>query len=478
MSREDGDPKLEGAALNNLGLIADERGDYRHSLELYSEALEIFQRIDFPSGQTDALGNIGGVHLLLGRYREARDYYKQALSISERESLKFEASIDLGNLALCYLGLGEIEESLRALDRALALAREIGAAKEEADWSKARGAALQKVGKYELALKELGTALDSYERAGNQRELVEALSEIGGLHVLLGDSVSGEAHFERAAGLARSIGYSRGEIHNLIALGRLRQTQQRLDEAIPLYEQAYERSLAADDRSGMAASALRLADIHRQRSRFDEALVEARCALATARGVGARPIEAQALATLGNIARQRDKLEEALQQYDQAWPIAEATGRRELGWRIRYRRGQVLEGLGRTPEAVTAYDQAVEIIEGLRLQLSERRFRAGYIDDRYQPYLALIRLLLEIGQTKRAFSFSEKLRARAYLDLLAQGEPPIRDEDQRWAEAELRERIRKLERTLEDENNKPPEQRRPAASSKRPSSLTTSSCQS
>jgi hypothetical protein len=50
----------------NLGLVFDERGDYKHSLEQYQRALEIHRASHFERGEGDTLGNIGGIYLPLG----------------------------------------------------------------------------------------------------------------------------------------------------------------------------------------------------------------------------------------------------------------------------------------------------------------------------------------------------------------------------------------------------------------------------
>lgn len=463
LARQLGDRQLEAAALNNLSLVYDEQGDYQRSLEQYQRALELHRATNSAEGEGATLGNIGGVYLLLGQYREAMRYYLQSLAISERLDLKPSASQDLGNLALCHLGLGQISEALNSFDRALALAREAGLKKEEADWRHGKGSVLLRAGKYDAALDQYRQALNTYEQAGLKRELVEALNNLGTLHVLLGDVGTGEAHFRRAVELGRAIGYPRGAAFNLVALGDLEWRRKRHERAEALYVEALEWARQADDRNLMAAVQFQLALNYRDQARWEDAARAARKALDIAQPVGARAAEAKAWYALGEAARGQGRFEEALRHYAAGEEIAGAVGDPELRWRLAYGEGQGLEKAGRDQEAVAAYKRAVVIIEEVRSQLREERFRAGYIEDKYDVYVALVRLLLKLKRPGEAFQFSEKLRARSYLELLDRGLPPVRNHAQRQAEAELRERIRRLQRALEDEQAKPAPQRRSQA---------------
>ena len=117
----------------------------------------------------------------------------------------------------------------------------------------------------------------------------------------------------------------------------------------------------------------------------------------------ARQLEAQARFTYGEISRAQGNPREALEHYGAGQQVLEALGDPELGWRIAYGQGQALETLGRDQDAVGAYRRAADIIEEVRSQLAEERYRAGYIEDKYQVYVALVRLQLKMGRLGEAF---------------------------------------------------------------------------
>lgn len=457
------DKELEGSARNNLGLVFDERGDYKHSLEQYQRALELHRATHFERGQGDTLGNIGGVYLLLGKFREALPYYQQALAISERLGLKPASSDDLGNIALCLAGTGDIDGALQSFDRALAVAHDTGLTKEEADWRKGKGTTLVGLGRFDGALREYAAAEEVYGRAGLKRELVEALIDTGYVYELLGDGVSAESRFQHALQLAKEIDNASGETAGLIALGDLERRRKKYDAAETYFQQALERARTGGDEGTTIDATIRRAMNDIDRKRYDLALENASAASQRAEGIGNRPAMALARYVLGEARRSKGQLAAALEQYSAAQAIQEQLRDPELGWRIQYGRGLVFATQAKTDDAIAAYKAAIRIIEDTRSGISEERYRAGYIEDRYQVYVALVELLLKLHKPSDAFLYSEKLRARAYFDQLGLDDPRVSDTGSQQRIRELGEQIRSLRRTLEKEYAAPQKERREQA---------------
>ena len=319
------------------------------------------------------------------------------------------------------------------------------------------------VGKYAGALEQFRQALQPYEQAGLRRELVEGLSDLGALELRLGDAASAEREFRRAVELSPAIGHERGVTSNLIALGGLEWRRKRFAEAAAFYGEALARADKAGDQAGAATARVQLALTYRDLGRPGDAAREAGLALESARARQVRPLEAAALYAQGEVARASMQSEAALKHYADCETIVRGTSDPELGWRVAFGRGRALEVVGRSGDALSAYKEAVWIIELVRSELREERFRAGYVEDKYHVYVALVQLLLKLGRAGEAFTYSERLRARSYLDLLSRAQPPVRDDTQRQTEAALRSRIRLLQRKVEEETVRPPaEQRRQA----------------
>jgi CHAT domain-containing protein/Tfp pilus assembly protein PilF len=455
IGRELDHAQLEGSGLNNLSLVYDELGDYDRSLEQYRQALELYRETDFPRGESDTLGNIGGVYLLLGRYREAMGYYEQALAISERLEAKPSMSLDLGNLALCHLGLGEISEAMERFDRAMTLAVEAGLERDRADWLKGKGELLLEVGRYGEGMELVGEALAIYESAGLDRERIEALADLGSLHLLLGDAQTAESYLRESLATSRTIGHDRGVTTNLLALGDLEWHRQRYELAAANYLEAIEGATEAGDVGGLTTGHLQLAYTYRDQERLGAARGEAMAGLELAEAEGVLMQIAEARFALGDIERLAGTAEKALAQFEAGERLIEDLGEPEIAWRLAHGRGRALEMLERDEEAVDAYKHAVDLIETVRARLRQDRFRAGYIEDKHEVYTDLARLLVRLGREAEAFRYSEKLRARAYLEMLSRGRTPLLTSDQLRREVELRQRVRRLEAELELERIEP-----------------------
>ena len=457
------DKELAGSARNNLGLVFDERGDYKQSLEQYQKALELHRSTHFERGEGDTLGNIGGVYLLLGKFREALPYYQQALAISERLGLKPASSDDLGNIALCLAGTGDIDAALQNFDRALEVAHNADLPKEEADWHKGKGTTLVGLGRFDAALREYAAAEQVYDHAGLKRELVEAFTDTGYVYELLGDANAAEGRFQRALQLARKIGNGSGQSVSLIALGDLERRWKKYDSAGAYFKQALDRGRTTGEQGTIVSALLRQSLNDLDRKSYESAFESAAEASRLVEGSGNRPDMALSRYTLAEVRRSQGQLQQAIGEYEAAQSLQEQLRDPELGWRILYGRGQTLTVQEKTDDAISAYKEAIRIIEETRSGIAEERYKAGYIEDRYQVYVALVELLLKLHKPGDALFYSEKLRARAYFDQMGPAAPAVDDPSAQQRIRELGEQIRMLRRAIQKEYYGPENERRPQA---------------
>ena len=455
-----GDLILQGITLNNISLVYDELGDYRKSLEQYRQVLDLYSQIDHPRGEGETLGNIGGVYLLLGHYSEAADYYQRALVISQSLNSVLAMSQDHGNLGYAYTGLGQINPALSHFDRALELADQAGMAQEKGYWLRGKANAEIISGRYDLGLQHHRESLAAFRELGADVLLVDGLHDMGQLMLELGDPISAQQYFEQAITLAKSLERSSNITQNQIALGDLQFRHRQLDEAAILYEKALQSSKNGGETDLQATAQIRLARIYRKRQQFDEALkaVGATFEIALAQ----ENLQAQAAAQLmqADISRLQGNLKEALALYQAAQMLAEVIVAPDLLWQIEFGRGQSLEEMGQKEDAVDALTAAVAHIESVRNRLREKRFRAGYLEDKREVYTLLVRLQLELERADDAFSTAEQLRSFSFNQQSRPHSPAGALANQL---AEMRARISQLHQVIDTERALPSPERRQMA---------------
>lgn len=462
-SEESGDPRMQGAILNNTSLVYDELGEYRRSLDLYGAALEAYDGVDFPRGEGDTLGNIGGVYLLLGQYSKALEYYQRALAISQELQSVISMSQDHGNIALCYLGLGDASTALDHFNRAISLAEQSGSKQDVAYWTRGKANALIRLGRFDRGLEGHRTAVEGYLAIEAKTEAVEAMHDLGRIHLSLGDPVSAGQWFDRSMVLARETGLSRGITMNLLALGDLQLRREALEEAAALYTQGWQRARESGEVWLEADSLLRLAETHRLQENFAQGQKEAAHALELAEEIDSTHLAAGAHYQLGEIKRLQRDPASAGADFSRALEILPEPRSPGLAWRIHYGLGLALEEQGDHAAAITNLAESIRYIESVRDRLAEQRFRAGFVQAKYQVYVELVRIQMKAGKAEDAFSTAERLRSKSYADLIDTEFAVDSDSAEAQKEAELKERIRQLRKVLDEERSNPGgEQRQPA----------------
>jgi CHAT domain-containing protein/Tfp pilus assembly protein PilF len=459
IARELHDVQLEGAALNNLSLVYDEQGEYGRSLEQYKIALELHRSVGYEPGQSDTLGNIGGVYLSLGRYEEAADYYQQALAISRRLQLKPSETQDLGNFALAQCAMGKIRESLATYDEAIKIAHGAGMSKEEADWLRARASALVSLGEFDEALKNFERARATYASSGLKRELIELYNDIGGAYLELGDRDSAESYFRKAVKLSDEIGHKRGSAANRLALAEALRSAGSFAQAAQLAKEAEARARAIEDMPAVVRALLCLGRIRRDQHFRSEAARLTKRAQAIAEEHRLSLLNAEAWDQLSEIQFAQKDAASSLASTESALPIASSSGDLELLWRTKFHRGEALEWLGRSDDALAMYHEAVAAIETARGGIAEQRYRTGFLRDKQEVYVSLVRLLLKMGKAADAFTYSERLREYSYrlrVHAVDQAHPDPKM-------VTLRARISRLEDMQEQEKARPAADQRASA---------------
>lgn len=112
-------PKIRGNALQNLGAIAAQRGDFPTARARFLEAADSFRKAGYDWGEANVLNNFGRAALDHGNFTLAADMLRSAHGAARRVGDKDLISLSLMNMAEAALGLGDPRQAQEQAEEAL-----------------------------------------------------------------------------------------------------------------------------------------------------------------------------------------------------------------------------------------------------------------------------------------------------------------------------------------------------------------------
>ena len=112
-------PKIRGNALQNLGAIAAQQGDFPSARARFLEAAEAFRKAGYSWGEANVLNNFARAALDHGNFALAADMLRSAHGAARRVGDKDLISLSLMNLAEATLGGGDPRQAQEQAEEAL-----------------------------------------------------------------------------------------------------------------------------------------------------------------------------------------------------------------------------------------------------------------------------------------------------------------------------------------------------------------------
>jgi CHAT domain-containing protein len=121
---------------------------------------------------------------------------------------------------------------------------------------------------------------------------------------------------------------------------------------------------------------------------------------------------------LGDVLRRRNDFIGALDNFHRALNIARRQQRPDMISNAARGIADVLRDTGKATEAIAFYQQAIQEIESIRSLLASEGTRQAYFGGWLGAYWGITETLWETGAQDQAFHYGERVRSRAFLDML------------------------------------------------------------
>jgi CHAT domain-containing protein len=440
------------ASLNNLGNVARSRSDLASAQEYHSRALAIRERLA-PNSLVMAasLNNLGAIAYSRSDLAAAQDYFSRALALREQLAPNsLDVANSFNNLGIVAFARGDLAGAQGYYSRALAIQE------RESPNSLDVAASLANLGFVARSRGDLAAAQDYYRRALTLRErlapnsLVVATNLIG-LGIVAwsrGDLAGAQDYYSRALAIQeREAPHSRAVAASLNNLGLVARARGELAAA----QDYHSRALTIQERLmpnslDLAANLNNLGNVAQARGELAAAQDYHSRALAIKERLAANSLTvAASLNSLGNVARARGELAVAWDYHSRALAIQERLAPTSLDVAsILNNLGKVALKQRRFSDALPLFSRAIAIVEDQRWQIRSPEARALLLAQQTEPYAGMLRAHLALNDLPSAFAAAERARARSLLEFLTEARAEIRQ----GVDATLLERERLLQQQL------------------------------
>jgi putative nucleotidyltransferase with HDIG domain len=181
-----GTPALIGRIEQNLGIIANIRGDLNAALEHYKNSLTASTSARDDSGCAIAYHNLGMISADQQQWELADRYFDSSLALADSLGDVRLRGLCLLNRTEVFVARQRFEEARLSAEDALRLFDELDARAQKADAYKFLGVVYRETSRPVLAEARLRSAIELASECGSQLGEAEALRELAKLHQMMG----------------------------------------------------------------------------------------------------------------------------------------------------------------------------------------------------------------------------------------------------------------------------------------------------
>lgn len=469
----------QGKVLHYMGQAERRLADYSNALSLHHQALDLATKASDRLHRGRALIDIGDVHERKKEQETAIQFYTEAIQVLKSPADWQEAARALRQIGDVYVATGSFESAYRAYNQALQHAEKAKDMQHVAEFNDYIGFCHRKLGDYRMAIKYHQVALKSAEMIGStddrlrasarsQNHLGLCISKLAEEDATEGNTEQATeeyrvaiAYEEEALGLAAKVPdrWRQGYVLRALALmhrerGALFKGQAAIQEfqlSLGRADEALELGISMKEKEwqGLALHAKALALVLLDREK--EGLKTIQQALDLWEQMG--DLQSAGYAHQF-VARQfheaRGRLAEAEASYDRAILAFGKIGDVESQGFTMLDKARVEALLGQKESAANLYDQGISKLETVRTKAGFPEFRKAFMGKIYDRYEEAARFAIGNGFNDRALLYVESMKARAFLDQLAEGRVAV----EKGIDPDLKVDRDKLESAISAETDK------------------------
>lgn len=203
--REQGDKEKIAKLEMNIASLYTSQGDYDKAVEYFFASLGVFEEIGDEPMVARTLNNIAIAYHSWENYDKALEYYQKSLATYERLEDLTGTAVPLNNIGEIYKDRGDYDIALDYYLRSLTLAEKSGNPQYIAIAQQGAGEAFEGLGNYDLAGDYLLKALHNFQQIGYQEGVARTYLTLGRIALQKKESGKAREYLEKCLGLAEKI---------------------------------------------------------------------------------------------------------------------------------------------------------------------------------------------------------------------------------------------------------------------------------
>jgi len=316
------------------------------------EARELAEKINFRPGHGRALNSLGNIYYQMGEYRVALQFHKNALAVREKLKNKSEIAGSLNNIGNCYNNTSKYDSALIYYKKCAAIDSLLGDKYGlSADYNNI-GNAYGRMSDYEKALSFLITSVKMKQEIGDKYGESQGLMNVGTIYKLSGQFEKARNYYVDAMKLTLEIDDKYGLAYVYNNIGALYFNEKKNDSARKYFDLALALTKELEDKTGMANAYANLGKLNRELGQTNEALGYFDKALALYEKSDDVDGKAYVLNSLGFLNFAREKYAAAIGYHLRSLELARQTG-------IKDRMKDCYEGLYTSYAAMNDFTRAL-----------------------------------------------------------------------------------------------------------------------
>jgi len=411
----------QGDTYLGMGEVYLFTGDNQKAVEMFNKALPFFEKAKTPLGQGNIYLRFGDIHLYNYENEVALEDYEKALGFYR----EIEDSRGISNV---YRGMGDIYFNKGDKIKALEMydkAREF--AGKAFDFVE-QGNVLYRLGDLYYYTSEIQNALGMYEKALAAYDKVGYLIgqgnvywRLGDIHIHIGDHGKASQMYDNALPFFKKAEEPIGQANVLISKGNMYLNLGNRDEALKMYQQALPFYEQTGDIVGKADAFYKLGDLFSEKKDDTAAFDMYTKSLQLYEKAGNLVGLGNVYLGFGNYHFRNGDIDKAWKMYNKSESFYNKRGDIEQEANTLFAKAAVLAKEKKHNNAADLYQKVIINLEKVRIKTGFHGMKKKYFQTVYNKYEEITVYMLEHSFYDRAFKIAESMKARIFLDQLAEG---------------------------------------------------------